>query len=152
MKLLILSLAIIFILLQPQARLPDCYLALAKLAIPPRIFAEIAIDDNTQNVIYTRILHNKAGIFLSEFSRCYFNVFDFNYLHKQLSMVGLAGFLYFVYQSLTKKRVELIVFIALLPLILFFKLPLIILAVLLKLTAVIGLTVFLVLREKDEPK
>jgi len=145
MKLILLIILSLIVLSVPKASLPICNIDTAKQAIPPRIFAEIAIDDNDQNVIFTRIVHNKTGIFMSEFSRCYFDVFDFNYLYRQLTIVGLLGLLLFVYKAVTLKRFSIIIIFLLLPLIPFFLLPEVILILVLKIFAVIGILYFIFL-------
>lgn len=139
MKLLLFIIISALIILMPVVSLPICNNDTAKQAIPPKIFAEIAIDDNDQNVIFTRIIHNKTGIYLSEFSRCYFNVFDFNFLYNQLTVLGLMGLLFFIFKALILKRFSLIILILALPLIPFFKQPEIILVLILKMFAITGL-------------
>lgn len=146
MKLILLIILSVIIISVPGTSLPVCNIDTAKQAIPPRIFAEIAIDDNTQNVLFTRILHNKTGIFLSEFSRCYFNVFDFNYLYNLLTIFGLLGLLFFIYRALILKRFSLVIVIFLLPLIPFFKQPETIVMLVLKMSALTGVLSFLFLK------
>lgn len=146
MKIILFLIVSFLIIFTPRVDLPICNIDTAYQAIPPRIFAEIAIDDNDQNVIFTRMIHNKTGIFLSEFSRCYFNIFDFNYLYNQLTIFGLAGLLFFIYKALILKRFSIIIIIFLLPLIPFFKQPEIIVVLVLKMFALVGILSFLFLK------
>jgi len=146
MKFILFIIISAFIILAPKIGLPICNIDTAKQAIPPRIFAEIAIDDNDQNVIFTRAIHNKTGIFLSEFSRCYFDVFDFNYLYKQLTILGLTGLLFASYRAIVLKRYNLILLILFLPLIPFFKQPEIIVMLVLKTLAISGVLAFMFLK------
>lgn len=143
MKIIVLLLSLFLIWIRPVSYPPTCNTVTAYQAIPPRLFAEITIDNNTQNTFLTRFLHNKAGIFLSEFQRCYFQSFDLNYLNELLNPLGILGYFYFVYRSFISKRIVLIMLILALPAVPFFNQPQIIVAVFDKLFASIGIVTFL---------
>lgn len=116
-KIVFLIAASVIIILAKPADFPVCSYKTAIQAIPPRIFAEITIDGPGQPVLITRILHNKAGIFLSETSRCYLNAFDPNFIAASTNFVGLFTFLYFIYRvTITKNWQAALVFL-LLPII-----------------------------------
>jgi len=143
MKIIVLLLSLFIIWFRPPTYPPVCNIVTAKQAIPPRLFAEITIDSNTQNTKVTRFFHNKAGIFLSEFQRCYFQSFDLNYLNELLGPPGTLGYLYFIYRSFISKRITLIMLLLLLPAVPFFKQPQIIILIFDKLFASIGIILFL---------
>ena len=143
MKIIILLLSLFLIWLRPITYPPICNIVTAYQAIPPRLFAEITIDNNTQNTLLTRFLHNKAGIFLSELQRCYFQSFDLNYLYGLLSPLGVLGYLYFIYRALISKRITIILLILALPLIPFFRQPHNIVVIIDKLFSSIGIVTFL---------
>ncbi|MBI3342496.1 hypothetical protein HY024_05220, partial [Candidatus Curtissbacteria bacterium] len=100
MKLIILLLFFATIILKTPVPLPKCDIDTAKIAVPPRIFEEVTIDGIGKNIYFTRFLHNKPGIFMSEFARCYFNVFDLSYLLDTLGIFGFVAFIYFAYRAL----------------------------------------------------
>ena len=89
---------LIFILLANIPQRDRCDITTAKLALPPRIFAETTIDGPDQPVIVTRFFHNKATILGSELARCYFNFFDPNFIAASVSLPGLLPWLYFAYR------------------------------------------------------
>ncbi len=139
MKALLIIISAVIILAAKATALPPCNTDTAKQALPPRIFAEQTIDGSGQNILVTRFFHNKLGILSSEFSRCYFNVLDFNFLIKALSVIGLIGYLSFVYHILVNKKYYLIAIFILLPIIPFLKLPFAISLIVYKIFAIIGL-------------
>lgn len=143
MKILILLLSVSLIWSKPQALSPVCNIDTAKQAVPPRLFAEITLDSNTQSTLVTRFLHNKAGIFLSEFQRCYFQSLDLNYLNEILGVLGILGYLYFIYRSFISKRITLIMLILMLPAVPFFNQPQVIIVVFDKLFASVGIITFM---------
>ncbi|MDO8487455.1 MAG: hypothetical protein Q7S45_04125 [Candidatus Curtissbacteria bacterium] len=122
-----------------NASLPICNLDTAKQAIPPRIFAEQTIDGRDQNITLTRFLHNKIGIYASEFSRCYANVFDPNFIYHTVGIVGIITWLYFVYQIIQRKYYFLLIVLLALPLLPFLKFSLLPILFAYKLFAIIGL-------------
>ncbi len=139
MKLLLIFIAGAAITLAKTSPLPICNTDTAKLALPPRIFYEQTIDTNRQPILLTRLIHNKLGVYGSEFAHCYVSLFDFNFIYNNFSLIGLVTFLVFMYEVLTKKRYLLAAIIFLSPLIPFFKGPIIINLVIYKLFAIIGL-------------
>ena len=125
--------------------LPTCNLATAKQAIAPRIFAEQTIDGSRQPPLVTRFLHNKLGIFASEFGRCYFNALDPNFIYRSVGTLGLFFWTYFVYQIAIKNLWPGALVFLILPLLPFFSLPVIITVYINKIFAIIGLA-FLIQR------
>lgn len=143
MKYVIVILFAIFLLSKAFSPLPICNSMTAKQALPPRIFAETTIDGRDQSIIITRFLHNKVGILLSEFGRCYLNVFDPNFIVSTVGFVGLLMWLYFVFKILEEKRLWVIVLVLIVPIIPFISLPTQIAAYFYKIFAMIGLLFFL---------
>ena len=126
--------------------LPICNIQTAKQAIAPRIFAEQTVDGRDQPIIFTRFIHNKFGIFGSEFTRCYFFSLDPNFIYHSTG-IGVIFWLYFLYMILTKKLyIPLAVFL-IVPALPFFNLPVVIVAYSHKIFAIIGL-LFLLSRKK----
>lgn len=152
MKIIIVLISFLFILTRPISYPPICNTDTAKQALPPRLFAETTIDPNDQNTYLTRFLHNKYGILLSEFSRCYFSYFDLNYINDILGPIGLLSYLYFLYKTLASKRIVLILFVAALPLVAFFKGQQIILVLLDKIFACIGIATFFFFSRSKTPE
>lgn len=126
--------------------LPVCNNFTANQAIPPRIFFETTMDGSTQNTYLTRFYHNKLGIYLSEFSRCYSNVFDPNFVYDSLGLVGLIAYFAAIYYIIVKKIWILITLALLLPLLPFLNAPVYLIIVADKIFAIIGLS-FLLLRK-----
>lgn len=97
---------------QTRSNLPVCNLQTIGQVLPLRIFAEQTIDGSYQPVLLTRFFHNKVGIFLNEFARCYFNVFDLNFVAGSIGFLGLLLILVALYQLIiTKKFIFLGVFL-----------------------------------------
>lgn len=144
---LLIIFSITIILAKANTGLPVCNLDTAKQAIPPRIFAEQTIDGRDQSVLLTRFLHNKIGIYASEFNRCYFGVFDLNFIYHTVGIVGIITWLYFVYQIIQKKFYFLLFILLALPLLPFLKFSLLPIFAAYKLFAIIGLA-FLVSKLK----
>lgn len=122
--------------------LPICNFQTAKQAIPPRIFAEQTIDGPDQPIIITRFIHNKVGIFGSEFTKCYFFSLDPNFIYHTTG-IGIIFFLYFMYTVLVKKRYILFIIFLIIPALPFFRLPIILISYVYKLFAIIGLAFLL---------
>ncbi len=133
----------VIILAKADANLPICNLDTAKQAIPPRIFAEQTIDGKDQNILFTRFIHNKIGIYASEFGRCYFDVFDLNFIYHTVGIIGIVTWLYFVYQIIQKKFYFLIFVLLVLPLLPFLKFSSLPILFAYKIFAIIGLTFLL---------
>ena len=150
MRVVLFSFLTLIILLKSPWQSPICNFATAKNAIAPRIFAEQTIDGPDQNVLITRILHNKAGIFLSEFGRCYFNVIDPSFIYQSTGIFGVAASFYLMYRIIKKLAWPQIAIITIIPALLFFYTPMALIAFTHKLFAIIGL-VFLILQEEPKP-
>ena len=142
MKLLLILLICTIIILKTPEQTVDCNLDTIKQAMPVRIFSESKIDGSKQSVIVTRFLHNKVGIFLSEFSKCYFGILDPRFIFDSTSIFGLVFLVYFFYKMISFKIFPLILSVLVIPIISIFKLPLIIAIVSFKIFAIIGLVVF----------
>lgn len=138
MKIIILIISIL-IIISPHPDLPICNIQTAKQAIAPRIFAETTIDGPAQNVLFTRFLHNKVGIFGSEFAVCYSNVLNPLFLAQSTNYIGLIALLYFAYFITKNKRYILISIFFALPTLYFFSLPLDLIVLIYKFFAIIGL-------------
>lgn len=131
---------------KPSPDLPVCNLTTAKQAIPPRIFAEQTIDGIGQPIILTRFLHNKFGIFGSEFTRCYFYSLDPNFIYHSVS-IGITSWLYFIYFSTTRKLIFPGFVFLIIPALPFFGIPLIIVSYAHKIFAIIGI-IFWIFKKK----
>lgn len=141
-KFLIFIILTIPIIYQKTASLPVCNLDTAKLAIAPRIFAEQTIDGKDQPIFITRFLHNKIGIYGSEFGRCYTSALDLNFINHSLTPIGIIALLYFIFKVFVSKRFLLIFPIILVPLAPAFNIPVSIIVSVYKLFAIIGLAIF----------
>lgn len=133
----------LIVLAKTNDSLPICNLDTAKQAIPPRIFAEQTIDGKGQNIPFTRFLHNKIGIYASEFSRCYLGVFDLNFIYHTVGIVGIITWLYFVYQIIQKRLYPLLFILLALPLLPFLRFSPLPILFAYKLFAIIGLAFLL---------
>lgn len=140
---LIIITALIIIVTSSGESYLQCNLFTAKQAIPPKIFAETTIDGKDQPPLVTRYFHNKWGIFMSEFSMCYLNIFDPVFLYKNIGILGLISLLLLVYKSVIKKRYYLIIALALVPILPFFNVSLLLTIIILKLFAIIGIVFWL---------
>ena len=142
-KFLILIVASFLILsAKSNLELPVCNFRTAKQAIPPRIFAEQTIDGPNQPIIFTRFIHNKFGIYGSEFTKCYFFSLDPNFIYHTTG-IGIIFFLYFIYAVLVKKQYILLIIFLIIPAVPFFRLPITLVFYVYKLFAIIGLTFLL---------
>ncbi len=137
-------LSVVIITANGKPNLQVCNLQTAQQAIPPRIFFEQTIDGPTQPIIFTRFIHNKFGVFGSEFSKCYFSVLDPNFILSIIGIIGLVFWLYFIYIILSRKSFLPILIFFLLPTLPFFFLPIIIISYAFKIFAIIGLIFFLI--------
>lgn len=99
-KIILAIIAALFIITRGNAVLSQCDIQTARQAIPIRIFAEQTIDGKNQPILVTRFLHNKAGIFASEFGHCYFSLLDPNFLNQSLGLVGLLALAYMIYYNI----------------------------------------------------
>lgn len=146
MKLTIFIIAAFFIIALPFKKLEQCNLSQALQALPPRIFAETHADGSHQAPLITRFIHNKPGIFLSEFSRCYLYVLDPMIIYSSTGIFGTIAWGYLIYASAVSKNWPLLTLIFTFPLLLFFNIFQGITTYIHKLFAIIGLLFFL--REK----
>lgn len=145
MKKIILLIFVIFIIRIPLSPPTTCDIRTAKQAIPPKIFFESSIDGSGQDVYFTRFIHNKVGIFSHEFATCYFNLIDFNFLTKNLSLFGLATWFVFIYRQFIKK--QYLVFELIIPALPFFLVPAAYIVLIYKIFAIIGLSILLKLKK-----
>lgn len=142
MKLVLFSVLSLIILLKSTWQIPVCNLTTAKNAVPSRIFSEQTTDGQGQNVLITRALHNKPGIFLSEFGRCYFNLLDPNFIYNSVGILGIIPWYYFVYQILKRKMFLPIGIFILAPAVPFFYFPISLITYIHKVFAIIGVVIF----------
>ncbi|GEM_PF-5815419 len=143
MKIILIIIFSAIILVQANPSLPICNVNTAKQAIPPRIFYEQTIDGKDQNILLTRFLHNKIGIYASEFGKCYANVFDPNFIYHLLGAIGLVTWFYFVYLIAKRRLYPIIAILAVLPMLPFLKFSPLPILLIYKLFAIIGLAFLL---------
>ncbi len=143
MKYLIFILISAVIIIQKGWTLPICNMDTVKQSIPPVIFAQTTIDDSLQPTIITRFLHNKAGIFVHEVTKCYFFSLDPNFIYKSVSLVGIFFFIYFIYRILRNKKYSAIIIFFIIPAFPIFNLQPTIVAYFYKIFAIIGLMLYL---------
>ncbi len=119
-----------------------CNVDIAKMAIPPVIWYEQSIDGKAQRTLFTRFLHNKPGVFMSEAAKCYFQAIDPFLLYKITGPLGLMFILYIAYKLTDAKQyLALLIFFSL-PFLTFFKFPVSQQIVLYKIISIIGLFIF----------
>ena len=145
-KFILLIFLALIIFLKRSPEISECNIITSKMAIPPVIFYETTIDGPYQHVLLTRFLHNKAGIFGSEFAKCYFNYVSPNTLIQFMSIFGLIGFGYFFYNTVTKKKWIFIIVSLILPVFPFLNLPLLLFTFAFEIFAIIGLAWLLKLK------
>ncbi len=150
MRIFFITIIALFILTKGGWSLPPCNYKTALQALPPRIFFEQTIDGPDQPVLVTRFLHNKVGIFGSEFARCYFNAFDPILIYNSTRLLGLLGWLYFIYNIIVKKHYLPLAALAIIPVLPFLTLDAAIVAYTHKIFAIIGLASFL-FRASEKP-
>ena len=121
MKKIILLVVIFLVVVKKPSATEACNIDTARLALPPRIFYESRIAGNKQSVLVTRFFHNKAGILLSEFGKCYALALDPNYLNNSLNFLGLLGWFYGLFVLVRLKQYPALVVLSLLPVIAFFN-------------------------------
>ena len=137
---------IIYIASKHASQTTICNIHTALQAIPPRLFAEQTIDGSAQSVIFTRFIHNKLGIFGSEFTRCYFYSLDPNFIYHSVG-IGIISWVYFAYIILIKKQYLPLGIFLTVPAFPFFTLPIIIVSYTYKIFAIIGLLLLLFKRK-----
>lgn len=143
MKIFVILIISFIILIQKGWSLPVCNLKTALQNLPPRIFAEQTIDGPDQPVLLTRFFHNKAVIFTQEFTRCYFYSLDPNFIYKSVGFIGIVAWLNFVYQIASSKKIFLLIFFLVIPILPFIYLSSDYVAYSHKVFAIIGLTFLL---------
>lgn len=142
-KILVLVFAAIIIAKSPTQELPICNLQTVKLAFAPVIFEQTTIDGSAQPVLLTRFLHNKVGIYSSAIARCYLAALDPNFINNSTSIVGLLSLLFFLYKAASKIYYPLLTIFLISPLLSFFNAPTIVLIIIYKIFAIIGLLFWL---------
>ena len=115
MKLLISLLIATYIFTLKLPQLPVCNYQSANQAIPVRIFFEQTIDGKDQPILLTRFLHNKIGIYGSEFGKCYFNFFDPVLIYHTIGLLGLFFWLFLLYQIVTNGKWNYLPIVLILP-------------------------------------
>lgn len=149
-KIILAVIAAFFIIIRGSAVLPQCDIQTARQAIPIRIFAEQTIDGKNQPILATRFLHNKVGIFASEFGHCYFSALDPNFLNQSLGFIGLLALVYMIYYNIYnvffgegkqsyRFSFLLLMLFMIFPALPFFKFPLTLVIFAYKIFAIIGL-------------
>lgn len=121
MKYILIFIFAIYLIFKSIPQLKVCNINAAKMAIPPRIFFDSTIDGRAQHVLVTRFFHNKIGIFSNELGRCYFGTIEPYYLFNALGFIGLAAWLFAMFEFTLSKRWKILVIILLLPLIPFIQ-------------------------------
>jgi len=118
MKYILFAIFTIFIISLPVFTQEVCNINTAKNALSPVISYEQTIDGNTQNVLITRFLHNKIGIFMSHISKCYLEFFNPVNLYLSVGIYGLIFYLFLIYKILTKNMVLLMIAVFTAPILL----------------------------------
>lgn len=143
MKIVIFVLIFLLIVFTSTFTQIDCNIKTAKQALPPRIFYEQTIDGPNQPVVLTRFIHNKIGIFGSEFGKCYLENFGLDFVYKNIGLLGLIFWLFFVYKVMSRPKYPALFCLLVLPLFSFFGLSGYILFYSYMLFAIIGLVLVL---------
>lgn len=117
MKIFLVFIILVFWILKPLPAIENCNIKTIKQVMPPVIWFEQTIDGHDQSIWITRFLHNKVGIFGSQFAKCYSNSIDLQIAYKSVGLLGLVFWLYFIYHISSKKNWPLILIFLLVPLI-----------------------------------
>ena len=117
MKTIIIFLVAFFVILKSGGQVQECNIRTSLQAIPPRIWYEQAIDGSSQNRLLTRVLHNKAGIFINEINNCYLQILNPGFIHQAAGFFGVFFWLYFAYHAILKNQRMIILILLMLPLI-----------------------------------
>lgn len=120
-----------------------CDYQVAQQAVKPILWFEQTMDGSAQHHLITRFLHNKAGVFLSQSARCYFQSLEPYLIYKITGIAGLFAFLYLIYKIIDHKKYVFLLIIAMIPFITFFKLPAIIQISAYKISALLGIYLLL---------
>jgi len=117
MKTIFIFLIAFFIILKSGAQVQECNIRTSLQIIPPKIWYEQAIDGPFQNRLLTRVLHNKAGIFINEVSGCYMNHLSPVFIYQVTGLFGVFFWIYFTYRSVVHNQRMIILILLMLPLI-----------------------------------
>jgi hypothetical protein len=105
MKILLTTLFIFYLLIKPTVKTQwECNVHTIFQSIPPIIFYEQTIDGKIQAPLVTRFLHNKPGIFMSQFAKCYTHNLEPLEVFTTVGIVGLFFWANFIYVVLTRKN------------------------------------------------
>lgn len=107
MKYILIIIFTFFIIYVPSHKLETCNIDTASNAISPILFYEQTIDGSGQNVLITRFLHNKVGIFTSQIAKCYLEYFNPVNVFLSTGIYGLMFLLYFAYKVFSQRLVLL---------------------------------------------
>lgn len=111
---LLLSIAIVWFY-NPKS-LPRCDIYEIDRNYQRRILTDNQLDGQRQGVLVTRFFHNKANIFLHEYSKCYFNFYDFQSIFNSFGIFTLTFLIYFILYSLRKTSWHFMASLAVAPL------------------------------------
>lgn len=117
MKTIFIFLIAFFIILKSSIEIQECNIRTSLQIIPPKIWYEQAIDGPFQNRLLTRVLHNKAGIFINEVSGCYMNHLSPVFIYQATGLFGLCFWIYFAYRAVVQNQRMIILILLMLPLI-----------------------------------
>lgn len=120
-----------------------CDYQIATNAIAPVIWYEQTTDGVNQPHFITRFLHNKPGVYMSQFSKCYFQAMDPYLLYKTIGIGGFMSVLYLIYCFIDRRKYIQLAIIFLLPIFPFIKISLILQILIYKVLALVGLYYFL---------
>lgn len=83
--------------------------------VPLQMWEATTADGVGATVWLTRFLHNKPLFYLNNFLRCYLSYLSFDFLAKTLSILGLALFIFGLYQAIRLKKYFLISIVLISP-------------------------------------
>ena len=117
MKTIFIFLIAFFIIIKGGLQIEECNIRTSLQIIPPKIWFEQAIDGPFQNRLLTRVLHNKAGIFINEASGCYMNHLSPVFIYQVTGLFGVFFWIYFAYRAVVQNQRMIILILLMLPLI-----------------------------------
>ncbi len=120
-----------------------CNVDIAKMAIPPVIWYEQSIDGKAQRTLFTRFLHNKPGVFMSEAAKCYFQALDPFLLYRIIGPAGLLSFIIIIYKLIDSKKYLMLSILFTLPILPFINFPVTAQIMLYKITSIVGIFFFI---------
>lgn len=142
-KTLIILLFLINIIFQKSEWVFDrCDFEIARQALSSVIWYEQTIDGQNQPHVVTRFLHNKAGVYLSQFGKCYFQAIDPYLLYKTVGIAGIFSIFFLTFITIDRKNYLVLTLLFLLPILPFFKFATNFQIVIYKILATIGLYFF----------